>query len=84
LDLIFKGKLVETDRYKANVTKDPAELDWQMPDANGEIARCIYKVEKDTLTLCLDLGTKTRPVAFRSPVGSTVTVWTLKRVTKKE
>jgi uncharacterized protein (TIGR03067 family) len=42
--------------------------------------RGIFKIEKDTLTMCLRHGD--RPTAFESPTGSDATVYVLKRVTE--
>jgi hypothetical protein len=48
--------------------------------------RGIYKLDGNTLTLCLAVGGEeaNRPAKFESPAGSMVMLLTLKRPVKKE
>jgi uncharacterized protein (TIGR03067 family) len=80
----MNGEVVDTCRYTADAKKEPAELDWHMSGDNEESVLCIYKVEKDLLTLCMDGPAKTRPTAFKSPAGSTTCLCTLRRVAEKD
>jgi uncharacterized protein (TIGR03067 family) len=73
--------------YKADPKKDPPEIDFlparTNPDAPGGYG--IYRIEGDTLTLCLPYGDNTiRPTAFESRAGTEVAIITLKRAKKKD
>ena len=69
--------------YKADATKAPAELDLS-DGPKGKPLRGIFKVEGDTLTVCLVEGDADRPTAFESAAGSKAILLTLKRVKKKD
>jgi len=69
--------------YKADTTKATAELDVSA-GPKGKPLRGIYKVEGDTLTVCVVEGDADRPTAFESPAGSKVILLTLKRAKKKD
>jgi uncharacterized protein (TIGR03067 family) len=71
--------------YKTVAGKDASEIDITVT-AKNELAPGLFKVEKDTLTLCFDDRGKgaVRPSGFESPAGSRVMLMTLKRVEKKE
>jgi len=71
--------------YTVDPKKSPAEIDIVLVDP-GRAARemaGIYKVDGDTLTLCLNRG-GSRPAKFESPAGSDVMLLTLKRAKKKD
>ena len=67
--------------YTIDPKMDPAHFDLREPGMKGELIRGIYKLDKDTLTVCLSLMGD-RPTAFASPVNSTTILITLKRVKK--
>ena len=72
----------EEETYTLDPKKDPPHID-VVPGDGGRmvILRGIYKVDGDTLTLCLGVGREAadRPATFESPAGSMVMLLTLKR-----
>ncbi len=70
-------------KYTVDAKKTPAELDVS-DGPKGKALRGIYKVEADTLTLCLAEGDAERPKAFESAAASKVILITLARIKKKE
>jgi uncharacterized protein (TIGR03067 family) len=69
--------------YKADPKKDPAEVDITAGPKGGP-ARGLYKVDGDTLTLCLVTDGEDRPKKIEAPAGSTAVLITFKRVKKKD
>jgi uncharacterized protein (TIGR03067 family) len=72
--------------YKADPKADPAHLDIIPPAAAGRSPSWgIYKIDGDTLTICLDQAPGSeRPKDFASPAGSLMTVYVFKRVKAKD
>jgi uncharacterized protein (TIGR03067 family) len=73
----------EEGTYTADPKKSPAELDIAPPTTEkGPNVLAIYKIEGDTLTICLTMGAA-RPKEFASPPGSEVMLITCKRARKE-
>jgi uncharacterized protein (TIGR03067 family) len=73
--------------YKVDPKKDPPEIDFvPSPTSPGTPVRYgIYRIDGDTLTLCVTDGDNTtRPAAFEPPPGTQGGMITLKRVKKKD
>lgn len=84
------GKLIIKDGFKdpaegtytVDAKKDPAEIELTPPKEDGSRIG-IYKIDGDTLTICLaDKNSTDRPTKFESPDGTNVMLITLKRVKK--
>jgi uncharacterized protein (TIGR03067 family) len=89
LDFTADGKAVLKDHgknvagnYTSDAKKDPAELDITLEERGMRITlKGIFKIEKDTLTLCLTFEGD-RPKGFESPDGAPTVLLTLKRAPK--
>ena len=77
------GKEMVEGTYKTDPKKDPAEIDITPGIKKEGTMRGIYKVEGDTLTLCL-ADEEERPKAFDAPAGAKRIVITFKRVKAKD
>jgi uncharacterized protein (TIGR03067 family) len=82
LNLRSGGELVVRIKYKVDPAKKPAEFEW-IPTDGGPPVPGIYRVDTDTLVLCVDEAGM-RPTKFESPAGSRVTLWTFQRVPKTD
>jgi uncharacterized protein (TIGR03067 family) len=82
--LLFKEgtKDLQTGSYKADATKSPGEIEITPPKEDAPHIG-IFKIDGDTLTICLaDKGSTDRPNKFESLDGTNVLLVTLKRVKK--
>ena len=66
-------------------TKEPWELDWAMEGKAEQTLKFIFRIEKDTLTLCFTDGFDSkRPAKFESVAGTKTMLWMLNRVAKNK
>ena len=84
---VYRGGRRVTDggaTYAADPTRDPAELDLKLKPAlqTGQVLKAIYRIEGDTLTICLT-GGPDRPSLFEAPVGSRIVKCVFKRAKTK-
>ena len=64
--------------------QSPAAIDMDVNPGGQGGYRGIYKVEGDTLTLCLATGNRDRPKTFDSTADQPTTIWVFKRVHTKD
>lgn len=70
--------------FKVDTKQSPPTIDILLNQTGNNGWRGIYKIEKDTLTLCLVNIPGERPKTFESSADKPTTVWIFKRVTPKE
>jgi uncharacterized protein (TIGR03067 family) len=70
--------------FVTDTRQTPPAVDIHMDPAGKPSWRGIYKIEGDTLTLCLVTGDRDRPKTFESSADHPTTVWVFKRVQPKD
>jgi uncharacterized protein (TIGR03067 family) len=73
-----KGE-VEEYTYRLDASKSPKQIDLTRKKETG---RCIYKLDKDTLTIALPDKKEKRPASLESKKGSKVSVMVFERKKK--
>ncbi len=72
------GKTQKPGKLKVDGSKTPAEITVDTPDMGKMVG--IYKIEKDTLTMCFSLDEKVRPTKFEGTKEAPVIVMVLEKV----
>jgi uncharacterized protein (TIGR03067 family) len=69
-------------KYTIDPAKTPKQMDWFVEEDPGRPLHQpgIYKLEGDTLTVCMTAVGKPRPIKFESKAGDFAHLWVLKRV----
>jgi uncharacterized protein (TIGR03067 family) len=81
LVLVFRGKFPREQRAAYYKNGEAFEIDLS-PDDPPSVTRGIWKLDGDTLLICLGVPGGNRPTDFTAPGGSKRTLWTLKRKDK--
>jgi uncharacterized protein (TIGR03067 family) len=79
---VFEGRDPDPDghAFRVNQKAEPAEIDFvprEKPQYLG-----VFKIEKDTLTLCFNPAGTERPTSFESPAGSRTSLYVWRRIPK--
>ena len=67
-------------KFKVNPKTDPAEIDFEPREKPAYPG--VFKIEKDTLTVCINPAGDARPTTFESAAGSKTTLYVLKWASK--
>src|SRR4051812_35278337 len=69
--------------YTTDPGKEPTEIDLNV-DGKDAKKLGLFKIEKETLTLCFAEGKRGRPTKLASPAGTRIMLMTFTRVEKKK
>jgi uncharacterized protein (TIGR03067 family) len=78
------GKTTSAWTFTCDPKKDPAEIDLTREAPLGVPLPGIYKLDGDTLTVCVSTGRRQRPTSFDPTEGPGVMRTVYKRVTAKD
>jgi uncharacterized protein (TIGR03067 family) len=78
------GGKVSPRKYTHDPKKDPAELDSSEREPLALPWRGIYRIDGDTLTICVSTHADVRPTSFEAGAGSNVIRTVYKRVKAKD
>jgi uncharacterized protein (TIGR03067 family) len=81
---IYQGGKRLEDSLTLDPTKSPKQIDTRGTAPGGKVhtTRGIYRVERDTLTICLVTGGTQRPAEFKTQPGSDQVLYTFRRQKK--
>jgi uncharacterized protein (TIGR03067 family) len=68
-------------KFKVNPKTDPAEIDFEPREKPAYLG--VFKIEKETLTLCINPAGDPRPTTFESAAGSKTTLYVFRRASKE-
>jgi uncharacterized protein (TIGR03067 family) len=83
--MYLEGKPIDEEKRSFEMIKDarPAGINLTIgAGAGGPTFRGIYKLEGDTLTICMRHGAEERPTEFKSEEGSRAYLYVFRRVKK--
>ncbi|MCS6896549.1 MAG: TIGR03067 domain-containing protein [Nitrospira sp.] len=76
------GEEPQMGTYSIDVKADPCRIDIKAANRQGDGIFGIFKIEGDTLTICMSQNAAERPQKFESPPGSQVALITLAKAKK--
>jgi uncharacterized protein (TIGR03067 family) len=82
----FRGseREIEGNGYKTDPKADPPTIDLEFPwTAVHDVVPGIYRVDGDTLTICLTVDHKPRSTRFASTAEAGTALWVFQRVKKE-
>ena len=78
------GAIVQSGTYTLDPKKEPAEVDLTSAPPAAGTWKGIYRLDGDTLTVCVTTSSSARPTSFEGKAGSGYIVTVYRRVPKKK